>query len=78
MITANPEIEAMYVSWDRPALLVIKALKELGREDVAVFTTDLDHGIASAWRKESSRDSARRDHTSREERPRQLLPSPGK
>ena len=43
---ANPEIEAMYVSWDRPALLVIKALKELGREDVAVFTTDLDHGIA--------------------------------
>ena len=43
---ANPEIEAMYVSWDRPALLTIKALKELGREDVAVFTTDLDHGIA--------------------------------
>ena len=26
VITANPEIEAMYVSWDRPALLVIKAL----------------------------------------------------
>ena len=46
VITANPEIEAMYVSWDRPALLVIKALKELGREDVAVFTTDHDHGIA--------------------------------
>ena len=46
VITANPEIEAMYVSWDRPALLAIKALKELGREDVAVFTTDLDHGIA--------------------------------
>ena len=46
VITANPEIEVMYVSWDRPALLVIKALKELGREDVAVFTTDLDHGIA--------------------------------
>ena len=46
VITANPEIEAMYVSWDRPALLTIKALKELGREDVAVFTTDLDHGIA--------------------------------
>ena len=46
VITANPEIEAMYVSWDRPALLAIKALKELGREDVAVFTTDLDHDIA--------------------------------
>ena len=46
VITANPEIEAMYVSWDRPALLAIKARKELGREDVAVFTTDLAHGIA--------------------------------
>ena len=34
------------MSWDRPALLVIKALKELGRGDVAVFTTDLDYEIA--------------------------------
>ena len=46
VITLNPEIEALYVSWDRPALLVIKALKELGRGDVAVFTTDLDYEIA--------------------------------
>ena len=46
VMTSNPEIEALYVSWDQPALLVIKALKELGREDVAVFTTDLDYDIA--------------------------------
>lgn len=47
MIAAHPKIQALYVSWDRPALLVIRALKELGREDIAVFTTDLDHEIAS-------------------------------
>lgn len=46
MITSHPEIEALYVSWDRPALLAIKALKELRREDVAIFTTDLDQEIA--------------------------------
>lgn len=42
----HPEIETLYISWDRPALLAIKALKELGRSDVAVFTTDLDKDIA--------------------------------
>lgn len=46
MITENPDIEVLYISWDRPALLAIKALKELKREDVAVFTTDLDYEIA--------------------------------
>ncbi|MFV0528014.1 MAG: LacI family DNA-binding transcriptional regulator [Lachnospiraceae bacterium] len=42
-----PEICALYVSWDQPALKVIKALKELKRTDIAVFTTDLDYEIAS-------------------------------
>lgn len=42
MIEAHPDIEAMYVTWDRPALEVIRALKDIGREDVSVFTTDLD------------------------------------
>ncbi|MBP3505250.1 MAG: LacI family DNA-binding transcriptional regulator [Lachnospiraceae bacterium] len=42
----HPEIETLYISWDQPALLAIKALKELGRSDVAVFTTDLDRDIA--------------------------------
>lgn len=46
MVGAYPEIQALYVSWDRPALCVIKALKEMGREDIAVFTTDLDCEIA--------------------------------
>lgn len=46
VMSAYPEIETLYVSWDRPALLAIKALKEMGRMDVAVFTTDLDYEIA--------------------------------
>ena len=46
MITENPQIKVLYVSWDRPALLVIKALKEMHREDIAIFTTDLDYKIA--------------------------------
>lgn len=47
MIASHPEIQALYVSWDQPALRVIQALKELHREDIAVFTTDLDTEIAS-------------------------------
>lgn len=47
VMAAHPEIEALYISWDRPALLALKALKELGREEVAVFTTDLDYDIAT-------------------------------
>ena len=46
ILSDYPEIETLYISWDRPALLAIKALKEMGREDVAVFTTDLDYEIA--------------------------------
>lgn len=51
IIKCHPEIQALYVSWDRPALLAIKALKELNREDVAVFTTDLDCEIAEYMEK---------------------------
>ena len=46
MLTLHPEITALYVSWDQPALLAINTLKEMWREDVAVFTTDLDREIA--------------------------------
>ena len=46
MVTEHPDIQALYVSWDRPALLAIKALKTLNRTDIAVFTTDLDFEIA--------------------------------
>ncbi len=46
MMEEHPEIETLYVSWDRPALQVIRVLRDLGRTDVTVFTTDLDHDIA--------------------------------
>ena len=42
MISEHPDIEALYVSWERPALEVIRALKDMGREDVSLFTSDLD------------------------------------
>ena len=46
ILSVNPDIQGIYVSWDRPALEVIRALEELGRDDIAIFTTDLDHEIA--------------------------------
>ena len=46
MIETYPQIEALYVSWDQPALMAIRALKELNRKDIAIFTTDLDKEIA--------------------------------
>ena len=46
MLTLHPEITALYVSWDRPALLAVRTMKEMWREDIAVFTTDLDREIA--------------------------------
>lgn len=46
MMFRNPEINGLYISWERPALEAIRALKELGREDVSIFTFDLDLEIA--------------------------------
>ena len=51
MIEAHPEIQALYVSWDQPALRVIRALEEMHREDIAIFTTDLDTEIAEYMEK---------------------------
>lgn len=45
LMSCHPEIQALYVSWDRPALQVIRALEEMNRRDVAIFTTDLDREI---------------------------------
>ncbi|MDD6094680.1 MAG: LacI family DNA-binding transcriptional regulator [Clostridia bacterium] len=42
MLREHPDIEGLYVSWDRPALEVIRALKDMGRENISLFTTDLD------------------------------------
>jgi ribose transport system substrate-binding protein len=46
MVIKHPELQALYVSWDGPALQVIRALKELKRYDIAIFTFDLDMEIA--------------------------------
>nr|AYQ71617.1 LacI family DNA-binding transcriptional regulator [Cohnella candidum] len=46
MIKLHPEIEGLYVSWEGPALAVLKALRELGREDIGVITADLDTEVA--------------------------------
>lgn len=46
MLQEHPEIEGLYVSWESPALEVIKALEELGRTDVSITTSDLDYEIA--------------------------------
>ena len=51
MIEAHPEIKGLYISWDRPALYAIKALEELGRTDIVIFTTDLDYAIAKEMQK---------------------------
>ena len=46
LIRLYPEIQALYVSWDGPALEVMKALAELERTDIAIVTGDLDYAIA--------------------------------
>lgn len=45
LITAHPEIQTLYVSWDAPALEVIRALNDMNRQDITVFTCDLDRKI---------------------------------
>lgn len=46
MMEDHPEIDGLYITWERPALQAIRALKEMGRQDVAIATTDLDYEIA--------------------------------
>ena len=47
LVKKHPDIEALYISWDQPALAAIKALEEIERTDIAIFTFDLDYNIAS-------------------------------
>ena len=46
LVNSCPEIEGLYISWDQPALEAIRALTDLKRLDIAVFTCDLDHDIS--------------------------------
>jgi ribose transport system substrate-binding protein len=46
IVQQHPDIQGLYVSWDRPALGAIRALEDMGREDIVVVTTDLDQEIA--------------------------------
>lgn len=43
---AHPQLDGMYVSWDRPALGAIAVLEERGIEAFDLFTCDLDLEIA--------------------------------
>lgn len=45
MLKEHPDLNGLYISWDQPALHAIRALKEAGREDMAIFTFDLDEEI---------------------------------
>ncbi|MFP3155249.1 LacI family DNA-binding transcriptional regulator [Lachnospiraceae bacterium ZAX-1] len=47
MVQDHPEIQGLYITWDRPALKAIAALEDMGRTDIAISTTDLDYEISS-------------------------------
>lgn len=42
MISRHKDIQTLYVSWDVPSIEVIRALKDMNRQDITVFTCDLD------------------------------------
>lgn len=45
-IKRHPSLEALYVSWDGPALEVMSALSDANRTDIVIVTGDLDFPIA--------------------------------
>ena len=51
LLEQHPEIEGLYVCWDKPAIEVLRALKRANREDIIVGTADLDYELAMnmAW-----------------------------
>lgn len=46
LIEAHPEIEMLYISWERPATYSLNALADLGRSDISIITMDLDYEVA--------------------------------
>lgn len=47
IVTAHPEIQGFYISWDCPAFEAIRLLKKINRTDIVIVTTDLGKEIAS-------------------------------
>lgn len=47
MITRNPDLDGIYVAWATAADGVLSALRENGRDDIAVVTNDLDENLAT-------------------------------
>lgn len=47
MIARNPDINGIYVSWATAAQGVVSALRNAGRNDIAVVTNDLDATLAA-------------------------------
>lgn len=46
LITRNPEIKILYISWERPATYALSALSDMSREDISIITMDLDYEVA--------------------------------
>ena len=46
LIEEHPEIEVLYISWERPATYSLNALADLGRRDISIITMDLDYEVA--------------------------------
>lgn len=47
MFQEHPDIDGVYVTWERPALKAIEALQDMGLNKVVISTTDLDYQIAT-------------------------------
>jgi len=52
MISTFPDIQGLYISWDGPAINAMDVLTDLGREDIAIITCDLDIEVALSMAKE--------------------------
>lgn len=49
LMRRHPEINGLYVSWEGPAMVALRALEELGRNDVIISTCDLEHKSAMVF-----------------------------
>lgn len=46
MLAEHPEINGLYVSWEGPTRHVLRALADIGREDIGISTGDFSYDIA--------------------------------